>query len=101
MSASVGESGSCDAALPAASVTSKPAKTVFMATLLNHLGAIRLAHGLPGAFARALGVDLGAADPTTEDDLAGFGAHGAPLQRRLWRCATPLGLGAGSGRVAL
>jgi hypothetical protein len=34
------------------------------------LGAIGLADGLPGAFARVLGMDLGSADATTEQELA-------------------------------
>jgi hypothetical protein len=47
------------------------------------LGAVGLTHGLLGAFARALGMDLGSADATIEKDLAGFGAHGRRLEKNL------------------
>src|SRR5205807_10116377 len=48
MRASRGESGSCDAAVPAASVTSKAArKTVFMATLLSQISRISVCCGQP------------------------------------------------------
>jgi len=39
-------------------------------------GAVGLADGLLGTFARAIGVDFGAANPATENYLSRFGAHG-------------------------
>jgi hypothetical protein len=61
MRASLGESGSCDAAVPAASVTIKPAKTDFMATLLNQIPLVSLLWSTQRANAAAEKADPAAA----------------------------------------
>jgi hypothetical protein len=63
--------------------------------------AIGLADGKLGAFARVVSVDLGAADPTTEDDLARFVLMARHYSAILRRHATPLGFEVWNGPVAL
>src|SRR5258706_12709821 len=61
------------------------------------VGAIGLADGLCGAFASALGANLGARYPGAKDDLARFGAHAGALQGLLRAQAMPSGLEARNG----